>query len=143
MPPVRNSPLSPTNSVSSPNLTSYFFSASFMIVRPQARVVINMNLDRPHAGAGGDFVAHDVALGIHFLAAARGAQALDGEVLGLANLERPEHGVQVVAGHVADRAGAELAPVPPAKGMQTVMVIRDRAPGRSIRPSAIRPGQAC
>src|SRR6266446_8948979 len=86
-----------------------------------------MDFDRSHIAAGGDFVSHDVALGIHFLAAARGMEAFDGEVLGFADLESPKEGVQVMAGHVADGAGPELAPIPPIEGMEVVMKFAKRS----------------
>ena len=88
-----------------------------------------MDLDRPELAARGDFIADNVLLGVLLLAAFLGMQALDRKGLRLANLERPEQGIEVVAGHVADRARAESFPVPPTKGMEAVMVfaIRRRA----------------
>src|SRR5207248_702735 len=75
-----------------------------------------------HLAAGADLPANVVVLRKHLLAPALLGGAFDSELPCLGELQRPEDAVEEVAAHVAQRAGAEVAPGAPAERVQAVVV---------------------
>ena len=89
----------------------------------ESLVVVAVDFDRSHVATSAELPTHHIVLGILFLAASPGIEALDTEFRRLTKFKSPEEGIQVVTGHVAHRASAELTPGPPTEWVQAVVKV--------------------
>ena len=80
------------------------------------QAVVPEDLERGHVAVGGEVVAGDRGLGEHEGAGAFLLDALDADDLALGEMQRHVGRAQDVAGHVAQRAAAEVVEAAPVEG---------------------------
>src|SRR5262249_49159681 len=106
--------------------TLFFFFRFLPDGRFEAIMIVNVKLAGGYTRPRRDVVADDVILRIHFFGSTLGVNAFDRKLFHFPKPERHKRDSHVVARHVPNRPGSEVAPVPPAERVQPIMILAIR-----------------